>query len=1378
MKRKERFFGILLSLALMLGLMAGMSLSAHAETTYDVWVGGVQVTSANRDNVLAGDPINNGRVSFAPATETTPATLTLNGATITSGSYKSAAIYAGGNLTIDVTADSTVAGPEADNSYGVYVRNAMLTVIGAGTLTAEGGTATLYSYGVRAFGDVTVNGTLTGTGGAVTGEYGASCGVCTYGDVIVNGTLTAAGGTATNGSSYGVSANDAVLVEEGGTLTAAGDTQAIDGKVKNAVAGNGWTDAAGTGGKANIDVSADARLLPNYRNRKVQFPALYDVWVGGVRITGANMNNVLGDGKVSYTPATNYTEATLTLSGATITSGSYRSAAIYAEGDLTINVTVDSTVTGPEADDSYGVYVRNGHLTVTGSGELTAEGGTATGNGGSSCGVLASGSVTVNGTLTAAGGEAPYSYGVRESGSVTVNGKLTAEGSSTNISSFGVFAEHGAVTVAEGGTLTGTGGAVTGEYGASFGVWAYGDVTVNGALTAEGGEANTSSYGVSVDSLTVTATGTLTAAGGAATIGDSIGVLARYGAVTVAEGGTLTAAGGTATNGNSCGVEADSVTVEEGGTLTAAGDTQAIYGSVKNAIAGTGWTNAAGTEGMANIAINTDPGQNLSQYRKVQFPARYAVWVGGVQVTGANMNDVLGTVDGDGATVTYTPAATGENPTPATLTLSGATITSGSYRSAAIYVEGDLTIDVTADSIVTGPEADYSYGVINSSGSLTVTGSGKLTAEGSTATGNNGSSYGVFVFDGSVTVAEGGTLTAAGGEAGAMSFGVSALSGDVTVAEGGELTATGSTSKEAYSSGVYVSGGAVTVNGKLTAEGGTATNHSLGVSADSVTVNGTLTAAGGTSTHNVSWGVLTSETVTVNGTLIASGGTATNGASYGVSAIKGVIVDTGAKLTATGDTRAIDGSVKNAIAGTGWTNAAGTEGMANIAANDQGQTLNNYKKVRFPGIVLYPVWVGGVQVTELNMADVLGTVDGDGATVTYTPAATGENPTPATLTLSGAEITSGSYNYAAIYAEGDLTINVTADSTVTGPEADDSFGVINSGGSLTVTGAGTLTAEGSTATTGDSIGVYLYNGAVTVNGKLTAEGGTATLHSLGVLADSVTVNGTLTGTGGKATNNASYGVLANGAVTVAKGGKLTAAGDTQAIAGRVKNAIAGTGWTNTAGTEGMANIPVNTDGQTLEYRKVLFPELPAATLTTAPTAKTLKYTGQGQELVNAGAADGGTMYYAIGTASEATGDYAAAIPIATATGTYYVWYKVKGDDNHNDTEPAPVTVRIGERSLTITAAGASKTFDGTALTKNGYFTTGLAEGDKITSIKVTGSITSAGSAPNTASDAVIKNSAGEDVTDKYEITYPKSRFLSRRTTKPRYTTMTPPPIPN
>lgn len=45
----------------------------------------------------------------------------------------------------------------------------------------------------------------------------------------------------------------------------------------------------------------------------------------------------------------------------------------------------------------------------------------------------------------------------------------------------------------------------------------------------------------------------------------------------------------------------------------------------------------------------------------------YDIWVGGVQVTDDNKDDVLGDTDGDSATVTY-------DPTTATLTLNGATI--------------------------------------------------------------------------------------------------------------------------------------------------------------------------------------------------------------------------------------------------------------------------------------------------------------------------------------------------------------------------------------------------------------------------------------------------------------------------------------------------------------------------------------------------------------------------------------------------------------------------------------------------------------------------------------------------------------------------------
>ena len=58
-----------------------------------------------------------------------------------------------------------------------------------------------------------------------------------------------------------------------------------------------------------------------------------------------------------------------------------------------------------------------------------------------------------------------------------------------------------------------------------------------------------------------------------------------------------------------------------------------------------------------------------------------------------------------------------------------------------------------------------------------------------------------------------------------------------------------------------------------------------------------------------------------------------------------------------------------------------------------------------------------------------------------------------------------------------------------------------------------------------------------------------------------------------------------------------------------------------------------------------------ATVNTAPQAKTLTYTGAAQELVTAGPATGGEMWYALGTKEAATEEYTSAIPTATDAGT-------------------------------------------------------------------------------------------------------------------------------
>ena len=87
----------------------------------------------------------------------------------------------------------------------------------------------------------------------------------------------------------------------------------------------------------------------------------------------------------------------------------------------------------------------------------------------------------------------------------------------------------------------------------------------------------------------------------------------------------------------------------------------------------------------------------------------------------------------------------------------------------------------------------------------------------------------------------------------------------------------------------------------------------------------------------------------------------------------------------------------------------------------------------------------------------------------------------------------------------------------------------------------------------------------------------------------------------------------------------------------------------------------------------------AATVTKAPEAKTLTYTGSAQELVTAGTASGGTMQYAIGensTTAPADNLYTTSIPSKTDAGTYYVWYKAVGSGNYKDSVPVCITVSI------------------------------------------------------------------------------------------------------
>ena len=110
--------------------------------------------------------------------------------------------------------------------------------------------------------------------------------------------------------------------------------------------------------------------------------------------------------------------------------------------------------------------------------------------------------------------------------------------------------------------------------------------------------------------------------------------------------------------------------------------------------------------------------------------------------------------------------------------------------------------------------------------------------------------------------------------------------------------------------------------------------------------------------------------------------------------------------------------------------------------------------------------------------------------------------------------------------------------------------------------------------------------------------------------------------------------------------------------------------------------------------------LPKATVITAPMAITGVKAGEDKAIINAGVASGGTMMYALTTTNtKPTSLFGSTVPSAKnrAAGTYYVWYYVKADATHVDSEIAgPVQVTIA--SAIISTKDVSETFTPTAHT--------------------------------------------------------------------------------
>lgn len=244
-------------------------------------------------------------------------------------------------------------------------------------------------------------------------------------------------------------------------------------------------------------------------------------------------------------------------------------------------------------------------------------------------------------------------------------------------------------------------------------------------------------------------------------------------------------------------------------------------------------------------------------------------------------------------------------------------------------------------------------------------------------------------------------------------------------------------------------------------------------------------------------------------------------------------------------------------------------------------------------------------------------------------------------------------------------------------------------GTLTVNG-GSLTAKG------HQYGIYavrypssgeteLVPGIVINGGSVVAESRESESSGIGINGCIMTVKGgsvQAAGSGDKAygvSANDSLGKSGNGLLVVEEGtASFIAQGPAGAINAdtSVKNSVAGLGYSDVAGTEGKTTIAVSAQGQDLSgSKRAVFPA-PVAFVTTPPAGKNLPYTGKPQELVTAGAANGGIMQYSLDGKT-----YTAELPTATDSGEYTIYYKVAGDASHADSQVQTVTSTISKSGL-------------------------------------------------------------------------------------------------
>lgn len=205
---KKRILGVLLCLCMMCALMPAISLAT--ETTYNLFVGGVEVTSENKDNITGPGILlgEGGKASYDPTSQT----LTLNNVNIT-GIYSfrngigtdSAGIYYADNNSnairninlIGANSICVALGTSDFSCYGIFDDSSSkgLTITGNGSLTVQSGDASsFWSVGIFSRNNIIVGDDCTIT--ATSGTADISAAIYSYDRITATHSKVTAGASA------------------------------------------------------------------------------------------------------------------------------------------------------------------------------------------------------------------------------------------------------------------------------------------------------------------------------------------------------------------------------------------------------------------------------------------------------------------------------------------------------------------------------------------------------------------------------------------------------------------------------------------------------------------------------------------------------------------------------------------------------------------------------------------------------------------------------------------------------------------------------------------------------------------------------------------------------------------------------------------------------------------------------------------------------------------------------------------------------------------------------------------------------------------------------------------------------------------------------